>query len=119
MKTSEFPMAEAKQKLQALKAILPQSAHPLIYFFGNHLANYIERDLSPNDFFSIYELAVADLASGVNSQTNQKIDNLLLDLPRIYHSMFLMNLTNNANVIFPEDFAAELKVIVRKSKELN
>lgn len=115
-----LPMKDAVEKLHNLKELLPKNEDPMLNLlpcFGQHLATYLGDALLPEGFVRKSLLAVNDLKIGINGVTGEKIDELLCHHPKIIYHFIWADVPSIAEVIFPKDFATEVKNIIKNMKD--
>lgn len=109
-------MKEPKLKLATLEKLIPNAHNELLYDFGRHLVDYLNWQLLPQGFVRGCDQAIRDLQAGTNTYTKQPIENRLVGCPQPVYSSLRMEIPRIAEVIFPPEFAAEVKTLVNTTQ---
>ena len=109
-------MDEAKEKLRELNKYLPME-QDLTYEFGRLLSEYLNPQLVPEGFVLGCYLLINDLQKGVDGFTQDPIRSSLVGMPPIVYNMLIWDISRIAEVIFPEEFASEVKSFIRETDQ--
>ena len=112
----ETTLAEVRDKLKKLANHLknPRGSQ-YTYYFADYLAEQLRGEMiGPEEFLLKVSFAFKDLASGVDAITGEMIMHRAVDRVPTAEPFIRMDMPNIIDVIFPTDFAVEVKRVVEE-----
>jgi len=111
-------MNEAKERLSHLGWYM-SGVSDALSAYAEYLSGRLVKDaeLLPEEFILECELAIMDLKKGRDPFTDRRIDNTLCGCPDMVFAIVWREIPKIVDVIFPADYAEEVKSILRELSE--
>lgn len=110
-----IPVTEPKERLNRLKELANDLTEASVQF-GQYVSKFLSsKRISPQRFLKIWEKAFRNIRRG--REGRQKLSHPLVGRPGLDHFHILTEKNRVIEVIFPEPFAAQLKILDRRKHE--